>query len=331
MRFGSWVVEGELGRGGMGVVYAAVHSHSGERRALKVIHAPAGADEEVARFAREVRVCTVLRHAHVVRVIGVEQPGPGDGEASPSQTPSAPASQIATPSASQIATASGSQTAPASAGQSAACCLVMEMCEGGSLADRVRRDGPLPVQQALELFDGVLAGLDHVHREHGFVHRDIKPHNILLARGPDGPMTVGPMTGGSMTDDPMTAKLADFGLAKAYDSAGLSGLTRTGAVMGTPAYMPRAQLINYKYATPEVDVWSTAASLYHVLTGATPRDLPPGWDPWLAVATSPVVPVAKRGVTLPPGLCEVIDHALDDEPGGGFPTAEELRAALGGS
>ncbi|MFD4232682.1 serine/threonine-protein kinase [Streptomyces sp. NPDC058545] len=284
MRFGSWVVEGELGRGGMGVVYAAVHSRSGERRALKVIHAPAGADEELARFSREVRVCTALRHAHVVRVVGVERTEPGNGEASPTPAES--------------------------------CYLVMEVCEGGSLADRVHRDGPLPAHRALELFDGVLAGLDHVHREHGFVHRDIKPHNILLARGSDGPTT---------------AKLADFGLAKAYDSAGLSGLTRTGAVMGTPAFMPRAQLINYKYATPEVDVWSTAASLYHVLTGSTPRDLPPGWDPWLAVATSPVVPVAKRGVNLPPGLCEVIDHALGDEPGGGFPTAEELRAALGGS
>ncbi|MEU1447421.1 serine/threonine-protein kinase [Streptomyces mirabilis] len=283
MRFGAWVVEGELGRGGMGVVYAAVHSESGERRALKVIHAPAGADEEVARFSREVRVCMALHHPHVVCVMGVERTGPENGALPMEAEP---------------------------------CCLILELCEGGSLADRVRRDGPLPVRQALEFFDGVLAGLGHVHQEHGFVHRDIKPHNILLAFGSDGRTT---------------AKLADFGLAKAYDSAGLSGLTRTGAVMGTPAFMPRAQLINYKYATPEVDVWSTAASLYHVLTGSTPRDLPPGWDPWLAVATSPVVPVGKRGVSLPPGLGEVLDHALSDEPDGGFQTAEALRAALNGS
>ncbi|MEV6419579.1 serine/threonine-protein kinase [Streptomyces sp. NPDC051662] len=283
MRFGAWVVEGELGRGGMGVVYAAVHRESGERRALKVIHAPAGAGDEVARFSREVRVCMALRHPHVVRVMGVERTEAENG---------------------------------ASPAEAEPCCLVLELCEGGSLADRVRRDGPLPARRALDLFDGVLAGLGHVHQEHGFVHRDIKPHNILLASGPDGRTT---------------AKLADFGLAKAYDSAGLSGLTRTGEVMGTPAFMPRAQLINYKYATPEVDVWSMAASLYHVLTGFLPRDLPPGRDPWLAVATSPVVPIGKRGVSLRPGLGEVLDHALSDEPDGGFRTAEALRAALNGS
>ncbi|MEV6055984.1 serine/threonine-protein kinase [Streptomyces sp. NPDC052107] len=283
VRFGAWVVEGELGRGGMGVVYAAVHRESGERRALKVVHAPAGAEQEVARFSREVRVCMALSHPHVVRVVGVERVGPEDG-------------------------APPAGTEP--------CCLVLELCDGGSLADRVGRDGPLPVRQALELFDGVLAGLGHVHQEHGVVHRDIKPHNILLSHGSDGRTM---------------AKLADFGLAKAYDSAGLSGLTHTGVVMGTPAFMPRAQLINYKYATPEVDVWSTAASLYYVLTGTTPRDLPPGWDPWLAVAGSPVVPVGRRGAGLPPGLCEVLDHALSDEPDGGFRTAGALRAALDGS
>ncbi|GHE08344.1 serine/threonine-protein kinase [Streptomyces alanosinicus] len=283
MRFGAWVVEGELGRGGMGVVYAAVHDESGERRALKVIRAPDGAEEAVARFSREVQVCMALSHPHVVRVLGVERTGPEDGGARAHTEP---------------------------------CCLVLELCDGGSLADRVRRDGPLPPHRAVELFDGVLAGLGHVHQEHGFVHRDIKPHNILLSQGSDGRVT---------------AKLADFGLAKAYDGAGLSGLTRTGVVMGTPAFMPRAQLINYKYATPEVDVWSTAASLYFVLTGTTPRDLPPGQDPWLAVATSPVVPAGKRGTALPSGLCEVLDRALSDEPGVGFRTAEELRAALDGS
>ncbi|MFD8141909.1 serine/threonine-protein kinase [Streptomyces sp. NPDC059708] len=285
MRFGAWVVDGELGRGGMGVVYAAVHRETGERRALKVVHAPAGAGEEVARFAREVRVSMALAHPHVVRVIGIERSGPDGAGGAPDP-------------------------------QGEPCCLVLELCDGGSLADRVHRDGPLPVPRALELFDGVLAGLAHVHREHGLVHRDIKPHNILLTGGPHGRPV---------------AKLADFGLAKAYESAGLSGLTRTGVVMGTPAFMPRSQLINYKYATPEVDVWSTAASLYHVLTGSPPRDLPPGRDPWLAVATSPVVPAGERVPGLPPELCEVLDYALSDEIEGGFETAESLRAALGGN
>lgn len=283
MRFGAWVVERELGRGGMGVVYEAVHGESGQRRALKVIQESTKAAAAVARFSREVRVCLTLRHPHVVRMDGVERLESGADDL---------------------------------AGESALCGLVLELCEDGSLADRVNHEGPLPPREAVALFDGVLEGLAYVHQEHGIVHRDIKPHNILLARGSDGRTA---------------AKLADFGLAKAYESAGLSGLTPTGAVMGTPAFMPRAQLINFKYATPEVDIWSVAASIYHVVTGARPRDLPPGRDPWLAVATSPVVPAGKRGIPLPSRLCEVLDHALSDEPGGGFRTAEALRAALNGS
>jgi serine/threonine protein kinase len=119
-------------------------------------------------------------------------------------------------------------------------------------------------------------------------------------------------------------------LAKAYETAGLSGLTRTGSVGGTPAFMPRAQVVNYKYCGPEVDVWSVAASLYYALTAHTPRDFAAGRDPWLTVATAPVVPVADRGVRLPPGLAEVINRALDEAPGQGYGTAEQLREALVG-
>lgn len=280
VRFGLWAVERELGRGGMGVVYEAVHSESGRRCALKVIRGTADTAAAMARFRREAGVCLLLRHPHVLRVDGVEGNGSESGDV---------------------------------AGETDFCWLVMELCGGGSLADRVRREGPLPPEEALALFDDVLEGLAYVHQQHGIVHRDIKPDNILLTDGPDGHPA---------------AKLADFGLAKALESAGLSGLTRTGAVMGTPAFMPRAQLINYKYAAPEVDVWSAAASLYHVVTGYQPRDLPPGRDPWLAVATSPIVPAGARGVPLPPWLCEVLDHALSDEPNGGFRSADALHAAL---
>ena len=67
---------------------------------------------------------------------------------------------------------------------------------------------------------------------------------------------------------------------KAFDTAGLSGQSATGSVAGTPVFMPRQQVIDFKYARPEVDVWAAAASLYAMLTGAVPRDLPPGRDPW---------------------------------------------------
>ena len=77
------------------------------------------------------------------------------------------------------------------------------------------------------------------------------------------------------------AKVGDYGLSKAFDLAGLSGQTCTGAVAGTPAFLPRQQVINFKYARPEVDVWAAAAFLYYLLTVRPPREFPPGMDPWL--------------------------------------------------
>src|SRR6202011_4671984 len=114
-----------------------------------------------------------------------------------------------------------------------------------------------------------LDGLQHAHTvaladgSTGMVHRDIKPANILLARsGRD-----------------LVAKLADFGLAKAFDKAGLSGLTMTGVVEGTVAYMARQQLTQFRYVKSEVDVWSMAATLYFMLTGCFARHFTDEADP----------------------------------------------------
>lgn len=96
----------------------------------------------------------------------------------------------------------------------------------------------------------------------------------------------------------VTVKIGDFGLAKAFDRAGLSGLTRTGAVAGTVRYMPRTQVVDYKYAKPEVDVWATAATLYRMLTGTTPRDFPPGTDPIVVLLRESAVPIRDHAPTL---------------------------------
>jgi eukaryotic-like serine/threonine-protein kinase len=91
--------------------------------------------------------------------------------------------------------------------------------------------------------------------------------------------------------------------------------------------MPRAQLINYRFTKPEVDVWACTASLYWMLTGLPPRDFPRGKDPITIVLQENPVPIQRRNGTIPLGLAAVIDMALKDDPIG-ITTAEEVAAAL---
>ena len=193
--------------------------------------------------------------------------------------------------------------------------LVCEYCESGSVEDLLgARGGILRPDEAVPIIRQVLDGLHHAHtaQPHGLVHRDIKPANVLL-------------TGSGRRS---MAKIGDFGLAKAFDLAGLSGLTRTGASAGTVAYMPRAQLVDDKYARPEVDVWATAATLYRMLTGTTPRDFPPSTDPVLVVLQEPAIPIRERNPAIPRGLAKVIDEALIDGPDLTFTSAEAFKQAL---
>jgi serine/threonine-protein kinase len=189
--------------------------------------------------------------------------------------------------------------------------FTLEFCDGGSLDKLLlARGGKLPIEEALEIMYQALAGLDYAQKikvttktgkgdfvqKKGLVHRDIKPANIFLS--------------GSGSD--RVAKLADLGLAKAFRTAGLSGLTATGSAAGSPWFMPRQQVIRYKYATPEVDVWAMAAVLYNMLTGFAPRNFPTHKDPWLVVLQDPVIPIKFRNPSIPDGLAQVIDDALDD-------------------
>jgi len=209
--------------------------------------------------------------------------------------------------------------------------LASEYCDGGSV-DRlqVRRGGTLSVEEAVPIVLQVLEGLEYAHSapvpgvrpaggavgdSRGLVHRDIKPANILLAG----------------TGSTRVAKLADFGLAKAFDQAGLSGHTRTGSVGGTVAFMARAQIVSYRFAKPEVDVWAVAASLYWMLTSKAPRDFPAGVDPIAAILRSRAVPIRTRDRSIPHQLAAVVDEALIDNPRITVTTAADLAAALRGA
>ena len=98
---------------------------------------------------------------------------------------------------------------------------------------------------------------------------------------------------------------------------------------GTLAFVCRQQIINYKYAKPEVDVWSAVAVLYYLLTGYPPRDLERVKNPLCAVLESDPVPIKARNHKLSQSFSELIDSALDDKKELKFKTAKELKEALG--
>jgi serine/threonine protein kinase len=277
-----WEYADKIWLGGMGAV-ALLRNAEGPA-ALKFV-LPEYATEEIslALFEREVANMRALRHKNIVELYGA-----GVYEQSPF--------------------------------------FLMEFCAGGSAWDLGKRSGALTLGQATAITLQILDALEYAHQAEipnvpvaggnfasgrSLVHRDIKPHNILLADpGPDA-----------------VAKLADYGLAKARSLAGVSELTLTGDARGTVAFMPRQQLANYKYAGPEVDIWATAASLYWMLTLRTPRNFGAA-DPFNVVRNTAPVPIMERGVAVPASVAEVVDQALDDSASLRFQSAGEFREAL---
>jgi pSer/pThr/pTyr-binding forkhead associated (FHA) protein len=204
--------------------------------------------------------------------------------------------------------------------------LTLEYCEGGSVWDLMRhKGGRLSPQEAIFVTLQVLDGLEYAHnaeipfqlpngnmgKVNGIVHRDLKPSNLFLTK----------------VDNSVMVKIGDYGLAKAFDLAGLSGLSVTGSSAGTPAFIPRQQIVNFKYTKPDVDVWATAATLYNMLTGVYPRDFE-GRDPFNAVLQQDAVPIRQRDPNIPQAVAEVIDLALRDRPEIYFKSAAEFKKAL---
>jgi eukaryotic-like serine/threonine-protein kinase len=162
--------------------------------------------------------------------------------------------------------------------------LVMEYVKGETLGQRIFREGPLPLDEALKVFSQIAAALGHIHQQN-FVHRDVKPDNILLSQ--DG-----------------RAKLADLGLTK--DLSVAIELTGFRAGMGTLAYAAPEQFETAAAADARSDVYALGASLYHALTGV---------PPFQGQVTLVVLRQKMTNDFLPPGrllphLPSGIDHAL---------------------
>jgi endoglucanase len=188
--------------------------------------------------------------------------------------------------------------------------IVMEYLAGESLrtlADRLRR---LPLSRAADLVVQACRGVGAAHKA-GIVHRDLNPQNLFVCRREDG------------TD---VVKVLDFGVAKleAIESAE----TRTGTILGTPAYLSPEQARGEKTVDHRTDIYGLGAVLYELLAGKKPH---PG-DSHNAIlhhiCTQPALPLEGRQRDLPPSLVEVVHRALASEPGQRQESAEALAQAL---
>ena len=212
-------------------------------------------------------------------------------------------------------------------GDSGSIYLILEYCGKGTIRDRIRKTGhPFDIQTALDLTFQILDALEYAHNvrlvqksildgeeyvTNGLVHRDIKPENIFLCE----------------KEGVLTAKISDFGLSKAFELAGITDCTRTGDFSGTPAFVPKQQFLNYKYARPEVDVWAAAAVLFYMLTGLPPRNIQDSEEPGDIFSKKPRrIRSVREQIPLP--LAKVLDAALDDTGDLKFKTATAFRYAL---
>lgn len=183
----------------------------------------------------------------------------------------------------------------------------MEYVEGGTLADRVRKQLPTP-REAAELLISIARALEHAH-QNGIVHRDMKPANVLLA-------TEG------------TPKVADFGIAKRLNVETM--LTQTGAIIGTPTYMaPEQAEGNSRHVGPTADVYSLGAILYELLAGRPPF-LPEDNDVaiTLRVLTEEPVSPAWHRPEIPRDLETICMKCLQKEPKHRYQSAGALADDL---
>jgi len=192
--------------------------------------------------------------------------------------------------------------------------LAMEYVEGRNASAVVKGEGTLAVTRAAGWTVQMLEALEHAH-ELEIVHRDIKPSNLLVTKRPGGTEVV---------------KLADFGLARAYQESTMSGLTLAGSAGGTPEFMAPEQALDFHKAEPPADQFAAAATLYYLLTarypfGRTGGDL--GALIHRLLYDEPLE-VSKVCSDLPVGLAEAVMRGLQRQPENRFADVHAFRQAL---
>jgi serine/threonine-protein kinase len=237
-----YVLDREIGRGGMATVYLAEETKHGRQVAIKVLRPELAATLGAERFLREIGIAARLSHPHLVPLIDSGDAG-------------------------------------------GLLYYVSAYMPGGSLRERLQRDGTLPVRDALRIAEEVSTALDYAHRN-GFVHRDVKPENILFADG--------------------HALLADFGVARVIFGRGAEDeVTAAGLAIGTPEYMSPEQASGERAVDGRADIYALACVVYEMLTGA-----PPFRGDTRAIMTRHVTETPPRIRALHPEIPASVDHAI---------------------
>ena len=265
---GRYRLDAEIGRGGMSSVYRAFDIILERTVAIKLMHREIAADsDQLERFRREARSVAQLNHPHVVAVIDAgEEPSPE--------------------------------------GEVGAPFIVLEYVDGETLKAVIRREGPLEIPQAIAYAIEIARALGAAH-EHQIVHRDVKPHNILISE-----------EGG--------AKITDFGIARTLTE---EGLTMAGRVLGTTDYVSPEQALGQP-VTGQSDLYSLGVVLYEMLTG----DVPFHGDSPVAVAMKHVreeIPdVQQRRPELSAATASVVDRAVAKDLERRYPDAAGMAGDL---
>jgi eukaryotic-like serine/threonine-protein kinase len=276
---GRYRLDAEIGRGGMSTVYRSFDVVLERPVAIKLMHREIAADsDQLERFRREARSVAQLNHPHVVTVIdaGEEPSGEGahDGQGGGTAT------EVGTPY------------------------IVLEYVAGETLKQVIRREGPMDIPQALAYAIEIARALGAAHACQ-IVHRDVKPHNVLI--GAEG-----------------GAKITDFGIARTLTE---EGLTLAGRVIGTTDYVSPEQALG-EPVTGQSDLYSLGVVLYEMLTG----DVPFHGDSPVAVAMKHVreeIPdVQSMRPEISAATAAVVDRAVAKDLALRYPDAASMVGAL---
>ncbi len=184
---------------------------------------------------------------------------------------------------------------------------VMPWVEGESLRQRLTRESPLPLDEALRITREVADALGYAHRHH-VIHRDIKPENILLSDG--------------------HALVADFGIARALSSVSGPTLTDTGLAMGTPAYMSPEQAAASRTIDGRTDVYALGCVLYELLTGHPPFLGSTAQEVLARHTLDPIPPLRTARPELPASVERAVRKALAKSPADRFSSPDAFSEAL---